>query len=33
MLVKRLDPERARAAILIYAWSVTIWLLARSFYR
>jgi uncharacterized protein len=33
MLVKRLDPERARTAILIYAWSVTIWLLARSFYR
>jgi uncharacterized protein len=29
-LVKRLDPERARGAILAYAWTVTIWLLVRS---
>jgi len=29
-LVKRMDPERARGAILAYAWTVTIWLLARS---
>ncbi len=33
MLVKRLDPDRARVAILIYAWTVTLWLLGRSFYR
>ncbi len=33
MLVKRLDPERARTAILIYAWSVTLWLLGRSYLR
>lgn len=32
-LVKRLDPERARLAILIYAWTVTLWLLGRSFLR
>jgi uncharacterized membrane protein YfcA len=30
-LVKRLDPEKARRAILIYAWGVTLWLLVRSF--
>jgi uncharacterized membrane protein YfcA len=29
-LVKRMDPERARGAILAYAWTVTIWLLVRS---
>jgi hypothetical protein len=29
-LVKRLDPEKARGTILAYAWTVTIWLLARS---
>jgi uncharacterized membrane protein YfcA len=28
-LVKRMDPEKARRAILAYAWAVTIWLLAR----
>lgn len=33
MLVKRLDPDRARTAILIYAWSVTAWLLVRSYLR
>ena len=32
-LVKRLDPARARLVILAYAWVVTIWLLARSFYK
>jgi uncharacterized protein len=29
-LVKRLDPEKARGAILTYAWTVTIWLFVRS---
>ncbi len=29
-LVKRLDPDRARTAILIYAWTVTAWLFIRS---
>ena len=29
-LVKRMDPEKARGAILAYAWTVTIWLLVRS---
>lgn len=32
-LVKRLDADRARTTILIYAWTVTLWLLGRSFYR
>lgn len=32
-LVQRLDAGRARFAILFYAWSVTLWLLGRSFYR
>lgn len=32
-LVKRLDADKARNVILAYAWTVTIWLLARSFYR
>lgn len=31
-LVKRLDPPKARIAILCYAWVVTVWLLVRSFY-
>jgi uncharacterized protein len=30
-LVKRMDPEKARVAILVYAWAVTAWLLVRSF--
>jgi len=30
-LVKRMDPEKARGAILAYAWTVTLWLLVRSF--
>jgi uncharacterized membrane protein YfcA len=30
-LVKRLDSEKARRAILIYAWSISLWLLVRSF--
>ncbi len=29
-LVKRMDPEKARRAILVYAWTVTVWLLVRS---
>jgi uncharacterized membrane protein YfcA len=29
-LVKRMDQEKARGAILAYAWSVTLWLLVRS---
>jgi uncharacterized membrane protein YfcA len=29
-LVKRLDAEKARQAILLYAWGVTLWLLVRS---
>jgi uncharacterized protein len=29
-LVKRMDPEKARRVILVYAWTVTVWLLARS---
>lgn len=29
-LVKGMDPERARLVILVYAWAVTLWLLARS---
>jgi uncharacterized membrane protein YfcA len=29
-LVKSMDQEKARRAILAYAWAVTIWLLARS---
>jgi len=31
-LVKRMDAGKARNAILAYAWTVTIWLLIRSFY-
>lgn len=30
--LKRLDTEKARRAILIYAWVVTAWLLIRSFF-
>jgi uncharacterized membrane protein YfcA len=30
-LVKRMDPEKARGAILAYAWTITLWLLVRSF--
>ena len=29
-LVKRMDPEKARRVILVYAWTVTVWLLVRS---
>ncbi len=29
-MVKRMDPERARYVILVYAWAVTVWLLVRS---
>jgi hypothetical protein len=30
-LVKRLDAEKARQAILAYAWGISLWLLVRSF--
>jgi uncharacterized protein len=30
-LIKRWDAEKARRAILVYAWGVSLWLLARSF--
>ena len=30
-LVKRLNEDRARIAILVYAWSITLWLLVRSY--
>jgi uncharacterized membrane protein YfcA len=30
-LVKRMDQEKARGAILAYAWTVTLWLFVRSF--
>jgi uncharacterized protein len=30
-LVKRLDSEKARRAILLYAWTISLWLLLRSF--
>src|SRR5262249_47299567 len=29
-LVKRLKPERARTAILVYAWIITAWVFIRS---
>lgn len=31
-LVKRMDQEKARRAILAYAWIITLWLLARSWW-
>jgi uncharacterized protein len=30
MLVKRLEAEKARKTILIYAWAITVWLFIRS---
>jgi uncharacterized membrane protein YfcA len=30
-LVKRLDPERARHVILVYAWGITLWLFVRTY--
>lgn len=32
-LVKHLEPEKARKTILAYAWTITLWLLVRSFLR
>ena len=31
-LVKRLNEDRARNAVLVYAWSITLWLLVRSYW-
>ena len=33
MLVKRLEAEKARKTILIYAWAITVWLFIRSVHR
>jgi len=33
MLVKRLEAERARKTILLYAWAITVWLFIRSVHR
>ncbi len=30
ILVKRLDPNRARLVILVYAWGITVWLFVRN---
>ena len=30
MLVKRLEAEKARKTILVYAWVITVWLFIRS---
>jgi len=30
-LVQRLDEERARKAIMVYAWTITLWLIARAY--
>ena len=29
-LMKRMDPEKTRRVILVYAWAITVWLLIRS---
>ena len=31
ILVKRLNEDRARGVILIYAWTITLWLIARTY--
>ena len=30
-LVKRLNEDRARNVILIYAWTISLWLLVRAY--
>ena len=30
-LMKRLNPERARRVILVYAWGITLWLFVRTY--